>query len=319
MGRTQGKAETFAHLGQTLCFVEPNQVVSAAEAIIKFYRDHGNRADRKRARIKYLVHDLGIEKVRQILEKDYFGRPLVAPKPVTITDVNLHHGWHSQPDGNWFLGLSVENGRIKDEGSLRLRGGLQEIVKRFKPSVRLTGQQDLLLCDIETANRAAIDSLLNEYGIPRPENLSMVQKWSMACPAIPTCGLAISESERSLPGIIDSLEKELRSLGLAEERISTRMTGCPNGCARPYQSEIGIVGRSGEKYSLYLGGSTLGTRLSFLFQDLIHRDQLVPTLAKILNHFKAQKKVGESFGEFCHREGVMSLAQVAGIEPPKAH
>ncbi len=318
MGRTQGKPETFAHLGQTLCFVAPGKVVDAAEKIITFYRDHGNRADRKRARIKYLVHDMGIDKVREVLEKDYFKTKLAPAKPVTITDVDLHHGWQPQGDGKWFLGLSVENGRIKDEGKLHLRTALNEIVRKYKPSVRLSGQQDILLCDIETANRAGIDALLAQHAIPRPENLSVVRKWSMACPAIPTCGLAISESERALPSLIDAMEKQLQEIGLADERISTRMTGCPNGCARPYQSEIGIVGRSGEKYSVYLGGSTLGTRLSFLFQDLMLKDLIAPTLGKLLRHFKETRNAGESFGDFCHREGVIKLAGVAGLEPPKA-
>jgi sulfite reductase (ferredoxin) len=317
MGRTHGNDNTFPHLGQPVCFVEPNEVVATAEAVVKFFRDSGNRADRKRARIKYVVHDWGVDRVREVLARDYFAKPMRLPKPAAITDVDLHLGWHPQGDGRWFLGLSVENGRIKDDGNLRLRTGVRTIVEKFGASVRNTGQQDLLLCDIETANRPAIDRLLAEHGIPRSENLSLVQKWSMACPAIPTCGLAISESERALPGIVDSLEPELRSLGLQNERISIRMTGCPNGCARPYQSEIGIVGRSGEKYTLYLGGSTLGDRLNTTFQDLVPRDQIVPLLKKVLAQFKQDRESGESFGDYCHRLGNEKLCAIAGVAAPK--
>jgi sulfite reductase (ferredoxin) len=317
MGRTHGNENTFAHLGQPICFVEPNEVVATAEAVIKFFRDHGNRADRKRARIKYVVHDWGVERVRDVLASDYFGKPVRLPWEVDITDVDLHHGWHPQGDGKWFLGVSVENGRIKDEGSLRLRTGVRKIVEKFGVNVRNTGQQDLLLCDIDTANRAEVDNLLAAHGVPRAENLSLVQKWSMACPAIPTCGLALSESERALPGFVDALEPELKALGLENERISIRMTGCPNGCARPYQSEIGIVGRSGEKYTIYLGGSTLGQRLNTTFQDLVPRDQLVPLLKKVLVQFKQDRANGESFGDYCHRLGNEKLCAIAGVVAPK--
>ena len=303
MGRTHGNENTFAHLGQPICFVEPGEVVATSEAVIKFFRDHGNRADRKRARIKYVVYDWGVEKVREVLARDYLGKPIRLPKHVAITDVDLHLGWHAQGDGKWFLGLSIENGRVKDDGNLRLRTGVHKIVETIGANVRNTGQQDLLLCDIDTPNRAVVDKLLAEHGIPRPENLSVVRKWSMACPAIPTCGLAISESERALPGIVDALEPELKALGLENERISIRMTGCPNGCARPYQSEIGIVGRSGDKYTLYLGGSTLGERLNATFQDLVPREQIVPLLKKVLTQFEQDHQAGESFGDYCNRLG----------------
>jgi sulfite reductase (ferredoxin) len=317
MGRTHGNENTFAHLGQPICFVEPSEVVNASEMVIKLFRDHGNRADRKRARIKYVVHDWGVERFREVLARDYFGKALALPKPVEITDVDLHLGWHPQGDGKWFVGLNVENGRVKDEGNLRLRGGLRAIVERFNTSVRISAQQDVLLCDIDPANKRAIDSLLNEYGVPLPENLSLVQKWSMSCPAIPTCGLAISEAERALPGIVDEMEVALRTLGLDNERISIRMTGCPNGCARPYQSEIGLVGRSGTKYSVYLGGSTLGTRLSLPFQDLVPREQIVPLLKRVLEHFNSQRASGESFGDYCHRLGTEKLCELAGVAPIK--
>lgn len=317
MGMTHGNANTFPHLSRPICFVEPNEVVGAAEAVIKFFRDHGNRADRKRARIKYVVHDWGVDKVRETLARDYFGKTLPLPKEVEITDVDLHHGWHSQGDGKWFLGLSVENGRLKDEGVRRFRTGVHTVVDKLGLNVRITPQQDLLLCDVETRIRPEVDRLLAEHGIPRPENLSLVRKWSLACPAIPTCGLAISESERSLPAIILSVEAELRALGLENERISIRMTGCPNGCARPYQSDIGIVGRSGDKYTLLIGGCTLGTRLNVVLQDLVHRDQIVPLLTKVFTHFSHDRLGTETFGDYCHRVGIENVCSTAMIPMPK--
>lgn len=316
-GRSNGKPETFAHLGQALCFVKPEEVVEAAEAVIKFYRDHGDRTNRKRARLKYVVHDMGMDKVREIFQAKYWSKPLVMPRDLPITAVDLHHGWHSQGNGKWFLGLSIENGRIKDEGSYRLRSGIREIVKRFKTGARVTGQQDLLLCDISTADRPAVESLLNEYGIPKPESLSLLQRWSMACPAIPTCGLAITESERALPGLIDQLEGVVNDVGLADEAISIRMTGCPNGCARPYNSDIGLVGRAGEKYTMYVGGTTRGDQLNFLLQDQVHRDKVVDFAKVLFTSYKAERKPGQLFGDWCQARGVESLCGLLGLPLPK--
>ena len=312
MGMTNSKPETFPHLGREVCFVTPDEVVAASEAVIKLFRDHGNRSDRKRARIKYVMHDWGVEKFRDVFSRDYFGKPLVAPKHAPITGVDLHLGWHSMGNGTWFLGLSVENGRVKDDGAYRLRAGLRAIAGKVKCDFRVTAQQDVLLCGISTADRATVDSLLNEYGIPKPENLSQVQKWSMACPAIPTCPLAISESERFLPTMIDTLEGELAKLGLSEQAVSIRMTGCPNGCARPYNSDIGIVGRSGDKYTLYVGGRIEADRLSFELEDLVLKDQLVPKLVKVFEKYKADRAGTEGFGDFCTRVGKDALRSLIG-------
>jgi len=316
-GRSNGKPETFAHLSQPLGFVKPDEVVAASEAVIKFYRDHGDRTNRKRARLKYVVHDLGIQKVREIFQAKYWDKPLVPPREMPITGVDLHLGWQAQGDGKWFLGVSVENGRIKDDGASRLRSGLREIVKRFKCGARITGQQDLLLTDIATADRPAIDSLLNEYGIPKPENLSMMRMWSMACPAIPTCGLAITESERALPSLVNQLAAVADELGLSSEAISVRMTGCPNGCARPYNSDIGLVGRAGEKYTMYVGGTTRGDQLNFLLQDQVHRDKVVEYSKTLFGLYKTERNPGEVFGDWCQRKGVESLCGALGLPLPK--
>ena len=317
MGRTHGNASTFAHLAKEVCFVTPDEVVAASEAVIKLFRDYGDRSDRKRGRLKYVMHDWGVEKLREVLAREYMGKPLTPPRHAPITGVDLHLGWHQQGDGKWFLGVSVENGRVKDDGSYRLRAGLRAIVAKVRCTLRVTAQQDVLLCDIDASNKGAVDSLLNEYGIPKPENLSMARKWSMACPAIPTCPLALSESERTLPAIIDVLEKEIATLGLSEQAISLRMTGCPNGCARPYNSDVGIVGRSGEKYTLYVGGRIEADRLSFVLQDLMPKDQIVPTLSKLLVQYKANRQESEGFGDYCTRLGEVAVREIAGVPPPK--
>lgn len=308
MGQTNSMPTTYPLLAQPIGFITPEEVVPAAEAMCKFFRDHGNRADRKRARFKYVLHDMGLEKFRDVFYRDYFSKHQRRdPKNIPITGLDLHLGWQPMGEGKWFLGVSVENGRIKDEGSNRLRSGVREIVKRFKADVRLSTQQDLLICGINTADRPAVDSLLSEYGIPRPDSLSKVQQWSMSCPAIPTCSLAITESERALPGVVDQLEVAVKELGLDEEVISVRMTGCPNGCARPYQSEVGLVGRGGTKYTLYIGGDSFGRRMNFELQDSVPIDQVVPKLKVLLGKFKSDRANGEDFGAWCTRNGAEGL------------
>ncbi len=312
MGMTNSKPETFPHLAKEVCFVPPEEVVFTAEAVIKLYRDHGNRSDRKRARIKYLMADWGVEKFREVFAKDYFGKPLVAPKHAPITGVDLHLGWHEQGDGNWFYGISVENGRVKDDGTLKLRSALKAIVSQTNCNVRVTAQQDVLLCDVTPANKAVVDQILKTNGVLPHGELSLVQQWSMACPAIPTCPLAISESERYLPTLVDDFEKELVGLGLSDTPISLRMTGCPNGCARPYNSDIGLVGRSGDKYTLYVGGRIHGDRLSFELQDLVPKDQILPRLKKVLSVYKTDRHPGEGFGDYVTRMGKDAVEAMIG-------
>ena len=313
-GQTNSMPDTYPLLAQPVCYVEPGEVVRAAEGICKLFRDHGNRADRKRARLKYVMKDWGIEKFREVFARDYWGTPLRMPKDVPITGLDLHHGWQAQGDGKWFIGLSVENGRIKDDGRLRLRSGLRAAVNKVRCNVRLTTQQDVLLCDIASADRPTVDSLLNEYGIPRPEGLGQVKKWSMACPAIPTCGLAITEAERALPAVTTHLDATLGELGLSQEAISVRMTGCPNGCARPYQSEVGLVGRGGTKYTLYIGGDTFGRRLNAELEDLVPVEQIIPKLKTILTAFKAERQGSEAFGDYCNRVGLERLRTLSGAK-----
>jgi sulfite reductase (ferredoxin) len=310
MGMTHGNANTFPFLARPICYVPADKVVDIAEAVIKLFRDHGNRADRRRARIKYLVHGWGEERFRSVLA-GYVPFPLDLPRPIEVSDFPLHLGWHPQGDGKYFYGISVENGRIKNDGSFRLRSCLRHLVERFGPEIRLTPSQDILLCHLPPDAQGDIERTLQEHGVTLPDRLSLVQKHSMACPAIPTCGLAITESERVLPGIIDQLEAELERLGLAQEKISVRMTGCPNGCARPYQSDIGLVGRSGDKFMVFVGGNILGNRLNFELCDLVPHQQIVPLLVPLLEKFKEEKKPGEGFGDYCQRIGMERMQRLA--------
>ena len=206
-----------------------------------------------------------------------------------------------------FYGVSVENGRVKDQDLFRLRTALRMIVERLQPELRITPMQDLLLCQLPSSARPFIEETLSSHGVRLPEQVSGVRTHSLACPAVPTCGLAISESERVLPGIIDELESLLDRLDLPDEILSVRMTGCPNGCARPYQSDIGLVGRSGDKYSIFVGGRLLGDRLNYLLCDLVPMNQIVPTLEPLFSYFKSSRLQPESFGEFCQRLGLEAL------------
>ncbi len=306
MGMTHGNANTFPHVAQAVCYITPEQLVAAAEAVIKLFRDHGNRADRKRARLKYVLHDWGVEKFRQTLQT-YLPFPLVLPRDIAITGFPLHLGWHEQGDGKFFYGISIENGRIKDEGDFRLRTALRELVEQLQPNVRLTPMQDILLCDLPASARATIEHTLALSGVKRPDRLALVQTHSLACPAIPTCGLALSEAERVAPALIDQFEAELARLGLDKEKIGVRMTGCPNGCVRPYQSDIGIVGRSGDKYTLFVGGNLVGSRLNFVLKDLVPMDQIVRTLLPLLVDFKNHRQGDEGFGDYCDRLGAEKI------------
>ena len=308
MGMTHGNPNTFPYVAKPVGWIPESDLLRMAEAVVCLFRDHGNRADRRRARLKYVLHEWGVPKFRAVLE-GYYGSPLAEPrlKPGLYREFDLHHGWQPQEDGRWFYGLSIENGRVKDDGNFRLRTALRTVVESLRPNLRITPSQDVLLCDLPAEAKREIESRLVEFGVRRPDQISKVRKLSMACPAIPTCGLALSESERALPGIVDQLEAELARLGLADEKLTVRMTGCPNGCARPYQSDIGIVGRSGDKFTLFVGGRPLGDRLNFMVKDLVPLQQIVPTLIPLLEAFVRERQGDEGFGDYCTRVGVKRL------------
>ncbi len=306
MGMTHGKAETFPRVATPLCFVTPEDALPVIETIVTIQRDYGDRQNRKHARMKYLVEDRGIAWFRAETERR-LGRPLADPHPITWKGVHDHLGWRRQANGRWFLGLYVENGRIKDAGDVRLRSGLRAAIERFQPGVRLTGQQNILLTDIQARQREPLVALLAEYGVVAdPADLG-ARRFAMACPALPTCGLALAEAERALPAVISQIEADLRALGLDGEPLSVRMTGCPNGCARPFMGDIGIVGRSKDLYNVYVGGDWANTRLNTLYADDVRLSDLAAAIRPLLALWRDQRRARETFGDYCHRVGVVAL------------
>ncbi len=320
LGTTPSADKTFPYLAKPLAFVTREEILAIGEGVLKVYRDFGNRSDRKRARLKYIIHDWGMPTFRAKVE-EYLGRKLEDPRPVQVSDVDDHLGWHEQGDGKLWIGIPIENGRIKDDGDFRLATGLRTFFQTYATPARFTCQQKVLLTDIEPGRKAEVEALLEAHGIARVERVSTVRRWSMACVAFPTCGLAITEAERALPTVMDRLETELKTLGLDSDRFTVRMTGCPNGCARPYNSDIGLVGRSASKnpdgtpgpgtYTVFLGGRTQGDRLNVEFKDYVPFDKVVDELVPVLTRYKAERIDDESFGDFCHRIGVETLAGIA--------
>jgi sulfite reductase (ferredoxin) len=303
MGVTPSAAKTFPALGKRLGFVPPEDVCAIAEAIVKVQRDFGNRSDRKTARLKYTIHTMGLEAFRAKVE-EYFGKPLAPCHPADVHGFDDHIGWFEQGDGKYFYGLNVENGRVHDTGDFRLKTALRRILHDLKPGVRITAHQSLLFTDLAITDRERIVKLLHDHGVKASEEISTLRRWSMACVALPTCGLAVAESERVLPGLIDSLEPEVARLGLAHDAFTVRMTGCPNACARPYNSDIGIVGRTLGKYTIFLGGRLLGDRLNEQYKDVVPFEDLSKEITAVLTCYKAERKAGETLGDFCHRKGV---------------
>ena len=301
-GRTPSATKTFPTVARKMTFVTPDQVLAISEAIVKVQRDFGNRSDRKIARMKYLIHDWGLPKFKAKVE-EYFGAALPEPNPIDVHGVEDHIGWFDQSNGNWFLGINVENGRVKDEGDFRLKTALRTILEKFGMETRLTALQGVILCDIAPDDRAEIDQILADHGVKNAEQLTSIRKLSIACPAFPTCGLSITESERVMPQVIDNLEVAMKESGIDGESIAVHMTGCPNGCARPYTPDIGLVGKAKGKYTIFLGGNTNGTRIGEIFADMIPLDDIAPTIAPVFTFYKNDRQSDESFGDFCHRIG----------------
>lgn len=311
MGMTHNNDETFARLGDVIAFVEPEQVIQMVEAIVTIHRDFGDRTNRKHARLKYVLADWGVARFCEVLQ-ERLPFALQEARPMPEFKVDDHLGWNEQGDSKLFVGIPVENGRIADRGSYRLRSGLRAIVERFSPSVRLTAQQNILLCDLDPTDREGVESLIAEYSIKTVEQITAVRRNGLACPALPTCGLALSEAERALPTVLDEIEEVLADLGIPDEAIAIRMTGCPNGCARPYVAELAFVGRTLDKYTVFLGGSFVGTRLAEQFLDLVPTRDLAPLMRPVFAYFRDQHRIGESFGDFCYRVGLDELRAVAG-------
>ncbi len=302
MGTTPSAKKTFPALAKRMAFVRPEDACAVAEAVVKVQRDFGNRADRKTARMKYLIADKGIEWFRGKVE-EYFGSSLEDCTADDVHGFDDHLGWHSQGDGLYFYGLNVENGRLYDDADRRWKTALRQICAELHPGIHLTPHQSVLISGIQASDRAKLEAIVKSHGLPLSEEISTVRRWSMACVALPTCGLAVTESERVLPGVMDQLEVVLAKLGLEKEAFTVRMTGCPNGCARPYNADIGLVGKTKGKYTVFLGGRLLGTRLASVYKDLVALEDIPETLTPLFIAFKQHRQEGETFGDFCHRVG----------------
>jgi sulfite reductase (ferredoxin) len=318
MGRTHNKEETFPRLADPIGYVDKDDVYDLMKAIVATQRDYGDRFNRRHARMKYLLEDWGVDRFRQEVER-YFGKSIQPFKPLPEFKYLDFLGWHEQGDGNLFLGISIENGRIKDEGTFQLKSALREIEERFALPIRLTANHNLVLYEIEPSQQVEIQEILQRCGIRPETEIDPLVRYSMACPALPTCGLATAESERALPGIMERIRALLDKVGLDQEHFVVRMTGCPNGCARPYLAELGFVGQSPDTYQLWLGADPHQTRLAELYLDKLNIQNLEAALEPLLVYFKQEQQhqvEPESFGNFCHRVGFDALRQFATSYQP---
>lgn len=300
LGMTHNKGDTTARLAQPLGFVPTAHGVEAVRIVASIFRDHGNRSDRRHARLKYLIAEWGLDRFREEFQHraSFQLAPAVSHPPLPFHD---HLGRHRQADGRFFYGLFIQSGRIADTSGHALKTALHRIVTRFRPGVRLTAQQNLLLTDLDAGSAEAVELLLRLHGVTPPLELSAARRFSLACPALPTCGLAVAESERVIPGILAQFEMELESLGLREVPLTIRMTGCPNGCARPYTADLAFVGRSLGLYHVYVGGGLAGDRLVDLYRADVPVGDLLPALRPLLTRWAAERLEQEGLGDFYQR------------------
>jgi len=297
MGRSHGNEATYPRLADVIGFFTREQVVEIAKAVLTIHRDFGDRTDRKHARLKYVVAERGVDWTRAEVEKRANVK-LQPSREYQFTTTGDVYGWHKALDGSWFFTLYVETGRIKDQKKLALR----RIAEKF-PGVefRLSANQNVIIANVAEADKAAINELWIEHAVHPENQASVLHAAAMACPALPTCGLALAESERMLPGLIDRVEKLCVEAGLAGEEIIIRSTGCPNGCARPYMAEIAFVGKAPGRYQLWLGGNTAGTRLNRVWKDVVKDPEIEAELRPLLCRFATERNAGERFGDWAAR------------------
>lgn len=310
MGMTHGNEKTFPRLADVIAFCQPEQAVAVAEKIVSIQRDHGNRAERTNARFKYTVERLGKDWIREELE-NRLGYQLEDPREYQFVSNCDRYGWVEGTDGKWHLGLFIEGGRIIDNGEKLLKTGMLEIAKVHKGEFRLTANQNLLIGNVAAEDKPEIDALVEKYGLDGYKTASGMRRSQIACVALPTCGLALAESERYLPSLVSDLEIILEEAGLRDDEIVIRSTGCPNGCGRPYLGEIGLVGKVPGKYNLYLGAGFDGERLNKLYRTSVTHEQIIELLRPILLQYAKERKEGEHFGDFVIRSGYVK-ATTAG-------
>lgn len=300
LGMSHGNVETHPRLADVLGFITPDKVNAVGEAVLTTQRDFGDRTNRKHARLKYTIEDRGIKWFKAEVEK----RSGVKFKPASkfeFTTIEDPHGWHACADGTWFYGLHILSGRIKDLPGWPMKTALREIAQIHTGDFRLTPSQNLSISGVTTGQKPIIDAILAKHGLTEENNRSPLRLNALSCVALPTCGLALAESERALPDILAKFENVLDEAGLKDNAISLRVTGCPNGCARPYLAEIGLVGKAPNKYALYLGAKYNGTRLNRLFAPTVTIDEAVTMLTPVIKRYALEREPGEEFGDFCDR------------------
>lgn len=300
MGRSHANEATYPRLADVIGFVTPEQIIPVAKAVLTVHRDFGDRTDRKHARLKYVVEERGVDWTRAEVEARA-GFKLGAARPYTLTKQSDLYGWHRAVDGTWFFGLWIESGRIKDDEHARMKTALRLAADRFPVEFRLTANQNVIIANVADQDRAAIDALLNEHGVSTQAPTSALRAAALACPALPTCGLALAESERYLPSLLGRIESTCAEVGLKGEEIIVRMTGCPNGCARPYAAEIGFVGKAPGRYQIWLGGNEASTRLNRLWRDNIKDPDILTELRPVLERFARERVAKERFGDWVER------------------
>ena len=302
MGRTDQAPKTYPRLASVIGFIAKDRVIETCDAVMGVQRDYGDRADRSRARFKYTVDDKGLDWIKAAIE-DRLGFALEEARPYTFTTNGDTLGWQRGEDGREHYTLRVENGRVKNTGPVALFDGLRAIAEAHSGTFRVTPNQNLIIAEVEPASRPAIEALLKAHGLDRLNGGSGLRRNSMACVALPTCGLAMAESERYLPALISRIDAILAGHGLSDEPITIRMTGCPNGCARPYIAEIALTGRAPGKYNLYLGGGFAGQRLNKMVLENAAEPAILDLLGTVIADFAHRRRPGEHFGDFAIRAG----------------
>ncbi|AWX59029.1 assimilatory sulfite reductase (NADPH) hemoprotein subunit [Brevibacillus brevis] len=302
MGMTHGDPKTYPQVARVIGFVTPGQVLDVAEKTVMIQRDYGDRAVRKHARFKYTIDDRGIEWFIHELEQR-LGWELEQARAYHFEHNGDRYGWVKGSDDNWHFTLFIQNGRVKDEDNYLLKSGLREIAKVHTGDFRLTPNQNLLIGNVTSEKKPEIEQIIQAYGLTDGTTYSALRRNSMACVSLPTCGLAMAEAERYLPTLLDEIELILDEAGLRDEEIVIRMTGCPNGCARPALAEISFIGKAVGKYNMYLGGGFSGNRLNKLYRENIGEAEILNELRPILNRYAKEREEGEHFGDFVIRAG----------------
>jgi sulfite reductase (NADPH) hemoprotein beta-component len=310
LGATHGDAATYPRLADVVGFLLPEQLLAVAEHVVTIQRDYGDRTNRKRARLKYTIADRGIDWFVAELERR-LGATLAPVRPYAFTHNGDRYGWHAGHDGRWHLTLHIASGRIADVGEARQLTGLAAIAREHRGDFRLTPNQNVIIANVAADARERIDALVREHGLDTYRDAMPSRLLALACVAMPTCPLAMAEAERYLPEFLVRFEALLDTHALRAVPISVRITGCPNGCARPYLAEIGLVGKAPGRYNLHLGADVAGTRLNVLHRENIDEDTIFSTLSALLARFAAERATDEGFGDFLWRSGLLGAATSA--------